>query len=50
MRLDNEIREEVKSFLRKALINLEWQEDETAIEHIREAYNKIKNYEGIATH
>lgn len=35
--LYNEDREDVKTLLRKALENLKWKEDETAIEYIREA-------------
>lgn len=40
--MDNETREEVKALLSKALINLEWKEDETAIKHITDIYNKIE--------
>lgn len=40
--MDGETREEIKTLLGKALINLQWKEDESAIGHIKDAYNKIK--------
>lgn len=39
--MNNETREEVKTLLGKALVNLQWKEDETAIEYIKRAYNKM---------
>lgn len=40
-KMDNEAREEVKTLLTKAIVNLDWKEDETATEYIKDAYNKM---------
>lgn len=45
--MDNETREEVKTLLTKALVNLDWKEDDTATEYIKDAYNEMIDKTGI---